>query len=185
MIPKLIFSLLLLPLCAMVLPAVVRADSAYTTKTLAAHLISKGDLSRISGSTITEVNDLDPGTDPVAVGRQFATEDGSYFTVNLFSPDDGSSIVGADKAHILSAGFAQQVARLAFSGITDVGDIGEVLGDDYGASYTATREGEQFNVVQIVFVRDNVFGVILYGTSGDSDFKLAGSVYGMQLSKFS
>jgi hypothetical protein len=178
-------SLLLLSLCAVFVSSSARADSTYTTKSLAAHLVTKAELSRTTGATITEANDLDPSTDPIAVGRQFATDDGSYFTVNLFSPDDGASILGANKAHILSADFAQQVAGLAFTGITDVGDIGELLGDDYGASYTATREGEQFNVVQIVFVRDNVFGVILYGTSGDSDFKLAGSVYGMQLSKFS
>jgi hypothetical protein len=176
----LLLVLLILPFCAVLMPATASADAKFTTKSLSSLLVTKDELSDLV--KVTDSLDIDPGTDPIAVGRVYSGKD-MLVDVSLFSPDDGSKIRGAMKDRILSADSLRKFADSMFTKVRDFEDVGDVLGDDYAATFTGTFDGKVYNVSEIVFVKDNIFGLAVYATIGENDPTNLGLIYGMQLAK--
>ena len=102
---KLLLLALLLSFCALTLPAHASADSSYDVPSLTKLLLTGDELTALLGPGLADVEEIDPGTNPISVGRAYIAKDGDFVNINLFSPNDGSALSDKDSVRVLSGDF--------------------------------------------------------------------------------
>jgi len=185
---KFLLLAVLLPVFALISVGTASADSKYTTRTLAKVLLTQDEVNTMlkdqkSDLRITDFIDIDPSDDPVSVGRVYRGNDDQIIDISLFSPKSGAVFTDSQHDKLLSADTARQFADSTFTKIKDFDAFGDILGDDFGASFTGTYNGEIYNVAEVIFVKGNVYGLVLYATTGDPEGRDLGRIYGTQLNK--
>lgn len=190
MIKRCFAAALLVVFSSMLFVGHARAQTSYTSDSLAAVMLTTGDVNAVlstfgTGQSVTDSADSSPGSDNVIrAARLFKTQT-ALIVVALFSNADGSAPNSTQRDGVLTAQYLYQIATGVFDPIRDFtvgGTLG--LGDaDQFVLFTGVINGNPFNVVSETFIKGNVFAVILFATPLDNDGTTLGGLVGGQLLK--
>ncbi len=192
MIKRCFAAALLVVFSSMLFVGHARAQTRYTSDSLAAVMLTTGDVNAVlstfgTGQSVTDSADSSPGSDDVIrAARLFKTQT-ALIVVALFSNADGSAPNSTQRDGVLTAQYLYQIATGVFDPIRDFtqgGTLGLPGADaDQFVLYTGVINGNPFNVVSETFIKGNVFAVILYATPLDNDGTTLGGLVGGQLLK--
>jgi len=178
--------------CSMLAVARASAHPATTSDDLVPYLVTADNVNTALGAnassdSVTACTDAAPLNGAVvSASRVFITNNG-LFGVSLFANGDGSGITGDEQNGVLSGQYIQDYAGGVFSSIDSfsLGGSSNVADFDQTATFTAVFNGNPVNVVADAFTKNNVFGVVIYATSGQADPALLGGVLGHQVLRLS
>lgn len=186
MFTKLLLALVTLPLfgAALLLPTRALATT-YDVPSLSNLLLSADDFTAL-GANAGNVTDGKPSSDDmgVIVSRKFADpSDGDEVVVNLFSLKSGQPLSGSDADDVKNGNLLQQYAAANWDSV-DLFRLGDPLqGNDVLGIFAATKNGTQYVVTAVSFMKGNIGGIITYSTLGDPKPENLGVIYGLQLKK--
>lgn len=194
MIRKLLLVVLMLPLCAFLLPGTAAASPSYNANSLTKLMLTPSDLTGILGAvgvneTFPQTQDVPAATDDlVIVGRVFAN-DQSFIGINLLASPDGSLPSGDALKSIKDGSFLQDRMNAAFSNsVTEWEQAPFGIADDDSdvlASFAANVKGTAIHVIVDSQLKDNVLTFVYYASTGNGDEALSiiGALYGGQQAK--
>jgi len=114
--------------------------------------------------------------------RMWFTSDGSILYDGLLSYSDGRTIPAARRDEVLSGKLAKDFMGAFFDKSEYLGELEAVTSNDILHGFNTRKDGVDYQVAAISFIRGNIFGLIFYATA-DNTLDEVISAFGGQTAK--